>query len=73
VKRVFVCMLVVGTIAGQLAGVATAATKKTELSTAQRHKLTELARAACRKKFGGGVTLRDIEFFHGKIKKIWCY
>ncbi len=72
-KKFLICVLAVATIAGQPVGSALAATKKTELSTAQRHKLTELARAACRKKFGGGVTLRDIEFYHGKIKKIWCY
>jgi hypothetical protein len=73
VKKIFICLLAATTFAALPLGDSIAATKKSQVTKEQRSKLTEMAREGCRKKFGGGVTLRDIEFYNGKIKKIWCY
>jgi hypothetical protein len=73
VKKILMCLMACGALLANPIGDAEAAAKKKTMSKEQRALLTKQAREACRKKFGGGVTLQNIEFYNGKIKRIWCF
>jgi hypothetical protein len=73
VKKFLICFLAIGVFAAVPVDMADAASKTKKMSKAERSKLTAMAIKACRKKFGPGVMLRDIEFYNGKVKRVWCY